>query len=478
MDPLPVIAIFDIGRTYKKFLLFDQDYRSVSETSVNIPDIGDEDGDPCENLEAIRTWMKEELRQALQDKRYDIQAVNFSAHGASMVHIDAAGNPVTLLYDYRKPLDEELTNDFYELFGGRPSFSRVTGSPVLDMLNSGIQLYWLKNRKPEKFANVHTSLHLPQYGNYLFSGNRHADITSIGCHTGLWDFENRQYHSWLAQEGVEDRLPAASAITLTDPVRYGDRIIPTGIGVHDSSAALLPFVYTAPQPFLFLSSGTWNISLHPFFGGKLSDGDYEQDCLYYLLDVHRPVAASRLFLGNEHDYQVKKLAAYFSKQEKYYLKVQPDAKILEALLTVQSADTTFYPETMSGTGPFPWLKGAPPDLSRFGSFEVAYHQLMLDLTYLQKVSLSLLTRHQPVSRMYISGGFVQSGVFMELLNAFLPGWEIFIAENKHASALGAAIALHEAWQRRPLSETITSPVRFKPRLNADLSSYRSFFESR
>ncbi|HEY6083577.1 MAG TPA: hypothetical protein VIU45_08975, partial [Chitinophagaceae bacterium] len=170
--------------------------------------------------------------------------------------------------------------------------------------------------------------------------------------------------------------------------------------------------------------------------------------------------------------------SYFQKRENYYLQVQPDAKILEELLAVQSADTVFYPETMEGTGPFPRLKTAPPDLSQFSSFETAYHKLMLDLTYLQKVSINLLNRHQPVSRLYISGGFVQSGVFMELLSAFLPGWEIFIAENKHASALGAAIALHEVWQHRPLSGTFISPVRFKQCLDIDVSGYHSFFESR
>ncbi len=477
MDPIPVIAIFDIGRTHKKFLLFDQDYRVAAEASIKIPDICDEDDDPCEDLQAIRTWMNQQLQQSLQDERYDIRAINFSAHGASMVHIDSTGNPVTLLYDYRKPLDEELTNGFYALFGGRSSFSQITGSPVLDMLNSGIQLYWLKNRKPEKFAKVHTSLHLPQYCNYLFSGNPHADITSIGCHTGLWDFEKQEYHSWLSREGMTGRLPPAAPVTVTDPVKYGNRVIPTGIGLHDSSAALLPFVYTADQPFLFLSSGTWNITLHPFFRGKLDADDYTKDCLYFLLDVDQPVAASRLFLGNEYEHQVKKLSAYFQKREKYYLQVEPDAKVLEGLLAAQLPDAVFYPETMSGTGPFPQLKATPPDLSQFSSFETAYHKLMLDLTYLQKVSINLLNRHQPVSRLYLSGGFVQSGVFMELLSAFLPGWEIFIAENKHASALGAAIALHEVWQHRPLSETFISPVRFQPRLAIDVSNYRSFFES-
>src|SRR5699024_10168430 len=159
--------------------------------------------------------------------------------------------------------------------------------------------------------------------------------------------------------------------------------IPVGIGMHDSSAALLPFVKTAKQPFLLLSSGTWNITLNPFFEGSLEKEKYLRDCLYYLLDVERIVASSRLFLGNEYDFQAKRLASQFNR-DLAQLEVKPDVELLKGVLENRTKERTFHPETMAGTGPFPELKGKAVDLSLFSSFEEAYHQLMFDLTCLQK----------------------------------------------------------------------------------------------
>jgi len=465
---IPAIAIFDLGRTHKKFLIFDQDYEIVEEITTVIPDIKDGDGDACEDIKAIADWMKKQVNTALQNQNVDIKAINFSAHGASLVHIDSTGKPATPFYDYMKALPSEVTADFYKQFAGRAGFSIATGSPALNLLNSGIQLYWLKKYRPEQYKKIESSLHLPQYGNFIFSGKKHADITSIGCHTGLWDFKKQTYHHWLRDNNLQLLLPQAEPVDAHDQIVINKKRIPVGIGMHDSSAALLPFVKTAKQPFLLLSSGTWNITLNPFFEGSLEKEKYLRDCLYYLLDVERKVAASRLFLGNEYDFQAKRLASQFNR-DLAQLEVKPDVELLKGVLENRTKERTFHPETMAGTGPFPELKGKAVDLSLFSSFEEAYHQLMFDLTCLQKESVELICGR--VKCLYISGGFVKNKLFMELLQAFFPGWEIFIAENKRASALGAAIALHETWQNDPLPEDISPVVRFEPQLDIDLSRY-------
>lgn len=468
-----MIAIFDLGRTHKKFILFDQDYRVVAETTADIPDIKDEDGDLCEDLPSISKWMQALLQEALENKAYDIQAVNFSAHGASMVHLNRNGQAVTPLYDYMKPLAPPVHDAFYGLFNGEEAFSLATGSPALDMLNCGIQLFWLRETKPGLFRQIEVSLHLPQYANFLFSKKPHADITSIGCHTGLWDFNRKTYHQWLQQQEVLPLLPQAEGPEGHDIVHFGEKAVAVGIGLHDSSAALLPFVYTATAPFVLLSSGTWNITLNPFFDGALGEADYKKDCLYYLLDMDRKVAASRLFLGNEYQHQVRKLETWFGKPSGYYLQVMPDAGLFARVLEDQSEQKVFYPETMGGTGPFPKLAAKGPDLGLFHTFEEAYHKLMLDLTYLQTISLGLVSRR--IKRLYISGGFVQSRIFMELLQCFLPDWDIFIAENKRASALGAAVVMHDAWQAKPLSPAVSPIIPFQGQLNLNLDAYKNYF---
>lgn len=473
MSSLPVAAIFDIGRTNKKFILFDRNYNVVKETNIVIPDIGDEDGDACEDLNAVCTWMSDQLNTVLSQSGFKVEVVNFSGHGASLVHVDKEGRLLASLYDYMKPLQDSICEGFYHLFGGKESFSKQTGSPALNMLNSGIQLYWLKNYKPAIFTKIKTSLHLPQYFNFLFSGRDHADITSIGCHTGLWDFKKKQYHSWLEEEKVSFLLPPAESAGVFDWVNFNGKYIPVGIGIHDSSAALLPFVYAEDEPFVMLSSGTWNITLNPFFKGELNEEDYAKDCLYYLLDIGHKVGSSRIFLGNEYEHQVNKLEKYFGKREGYHLSIIPDEKVLDAVLSNQSDEKVFYPEMMFGTGPVSGERKPSPDLSAFPSFEYAYHKLMLDLTFLQKISIDLVC--QDVKNLYISGGFIHNKLFMELLQSLLPGWKIYITDDKHASSLGSAVALHHVWQKEPLHRLMKPVNIFHSQCNFKVSHYINYF---
>lgn len=466
-----MIGIFDIGKTNKKFILFDRNYDIIEETITVIETKEDEDGDPCEDLAAVSIWIKEQLAYALDRYKNKIKAINFSTHGASLVHIDAEGKSVTPLYDYMKTLGNGIADEFYDLFDGRKRFSTETGSPALGMLNSGLQLFWLKNHKPKKFKATKKSLHFPQYLNYLFSNRYHAEYSSIGCHTGLWDFAEKNYHQWLKEENINHLLPQPESVHTYDKVKIkGEYTIDVGIGIHDSSAAILPFVEAAELPFVMLSTGTWSIALNPFFEGTLAKDKYEQDCLYYLLSKERKVAASRLLLGKEFKHQVNKLEKYFGKTKGYFKSVMLEKPLLKKVLAKSSDIGFFFPEIMQDTGPCPKLKGTAPDLSKVESFEVAYYKLLLDLIVLQKKSIELI--HGDIKRLYVSGGFMKNTVFMELLQGFLPDWKIFyIPENNRASALGAAVALHEVWQKAPLPETVDEVYQYKHRFDLDLSNY-------
>ncbi len=92
----------------------------------------------------------------------------------------------------------------------------------------------MKYEKPEVFANIKYALHLPQYLSFIFSGNLGSDITSIGCHTHLWDFQNNQYHTWVKEEGILPKM--APVIGSNSIAGYINNTIPVGIGLHDSSA--------------------------------------------------------------------------------------------------------------------------------------------------------------------------------------------------------------------------------------------------
>ena len=259
---IPVIAVFDIGKTNKKLLLFNEHYQVVFEQSRNLAETEDEDGFPCEDLDSLSLFVFDTMRSIFSNTNFDIRAVNFSSYGASLVYLDENGQPLTPLYNYLKPYPDKLLEQFYSNYGGKDEFAYKTASPVLGSLNSGMQLYRIKYERPELLDKIKTVLHLPQYLSSLISGKLYTDITSIGCHTNFWDFSKNEYHQWLIDEDLLDKLAPIAASDEQIKTSYEGHFFDSGIGLHDSSAALIPYLISFTEPFVLISTGTWCISLN------------------------------------------------------------------------------------------------------------------------------------------------------------------------------------------------------------------------
>lgn len=445
MPAIPVIAIFDVGKTNKKLFLFDENYRIVFEKSARFTETEDEDGFPCENLESLRQSVSDSLQEISRLHQFDVKAVNFSAYGASFVFVDKDGQPLTPLYNYLKPYPEELSKRFYQDYGGEEQVSIETASPVLGSLNSGLQLYRLKHQQREVFNCLEHALHLPQYLSFLLTGKAFSDMTSIGCHTAMWNFEKGEYHDWIAREGIGPKLPA---IVPADKVlQTGGHQFKVGIGLHDSSAALIPYLVNFSEPFILISTGTWCITLNPFNRQPLTADQLKKDCLCYLEYQGKPVKASRLFSGNEHEQQVKRIAAYFNQDTIKYRNMIFDPAVTRRLKQTQKQD--------NGAGEFKKESDfAGRDLSGFQDDTEAYHQLMLDLVHLQTASTQLVLKGTAVKRIFVDGGFSKNSIFMHLLAFAFPDVEVFAASMAQATAVGAALAIHREWNTKGVPNDI------------------------
>ncbi len=453
-----VIAIFDVGKTNKKLLLFDEAYQLLHEESKPFAEITDEDGFACEDVQALTCWIKESFATLTANEAYTIKAVNFSAYGASFVYLDEKGEILLPLYNYLKPYPAALQKTFYDSYGGESRFAKQTASPVLGSLNSGMQLYRVKNEQPEIFKKIKYALHLPQYLSYVLGGKPATDITSVGCHTNLWNFTSGKYHSWVKEEGMEEKLP---------PVIPGTDIagtvndIPVGVGLHDSSAALIPYFTATAEPFILLSTGTWCISLNPFNHHFLTDYELHQDCLCYLSYKGNAVKAARLFAGYEHEQAIKRLAQHFNTTEDYYKQVKADETLL--------AKYHYPPPSMhkvQQTAMVSQSKFATRDLSAYKAYEEAYHQLIADIMEQQVRSTNLVKKDTAVKRIYVDGGFGKNPVYMRMLANAFPGTEVYAASVAQASALGAAMAIHPHWNKKPLPTNIIHLERYASSVQA------------
>jgi sugar (pentulose or hexulose) kinase len=325
-----------------------------------------------------------------------------------------------------KPFPADLKARFYSAYGGENDFAKTTASPVLGSLNSGMILYLLRHGKPEVFKRIRQSLHLPQYVSSLFTSVYCSDLTSIGCHTNLWDFHANDYHRWVAEEGVDAKLaPIRHSDSALIIEVHGNKLY-SGTGLHDSSSALIPYLMHSDEPFILLSTGTWCISLNPFNDSPLTIGELGQDCLCYLTYEGRPVKASRLFLGHIHDEKCAELVKRFDVGEDAYKSVEylPDA-------------------------------GSKP-----GSFEEAYNKLVRELVE-QQIRSTNLVMQDGIKAIYVDGGFSQNKIFMTLLSNAYPKLKIFAASVTQASALGAALVIHDDWNSRPIRRDLLKLTSFQ-----------------
>jgi sugar (pentulose or hexulose) kinase len=438
--PIPVIAIFDIGKTNKKFFLFDENLKEIKEEYVKFPTINDDDGFECDDLEKITGWAKEIVEKLCNDPQYEIKALNFSTYGASFVSIGEDGKPVTPIYNYLKDYPEDVHREFYTKYP-EETINQITASPTLGMLNSGLQLYWLKKKKPEVYQKIKYSLHFPQYISYLFTGEVVTEPTSIGCHTKLWDFPRGDYHQWVYEEGIDKKLPRQVATTHSFTKEICGKKVQIGVGIHDSSSALASYLIKFKEPFLLISTGTWSITLNPFPERNLTFQELQNDCLNFLSIHGKAVKASRFFLGNELDHQLERMNKAFRKDPKFYKDIKPDEALVARLLN-GTTPGTFYPETIERT---PLVAEVFPennwDLASFSSYEKAYHQLIFGLARMQVASLMLAKGATATKKVYIDGGFVHNKVFIRFLNALLEGYDLEFSDFPLGSAYGAALML-------------------------------------
>ena len=438
-----VIAIFDVGKTNKKLFLFNENYRIIHEQTTRFDEIKDEDGDACDDLVSLTSWINTSIGKLMSEKKHDIAAINFSSFGASFVHLDDNGKPFLPLYSYLKPFPPALKNKFFDTYGGEEKLTRETASPVLDHLNSGLQLYRLKHERGLT-ERKGFSLHLPQYLSSLVTGKYYSDITSIGCHTMLWNYQKGDYHEWVKKENIDRRLA---------PVLPCDAVLPTGwknvvsgAGLHDSSSALIPYLAIFNEPFVLISTGTWSISMNPFNDEPLTDDELQHDCLCFLSYQHKPVKAARVFAGHEHEEQAKRIAAHFNLSADFTKHVKFNAAICERLVKTHPQDEhdTFC------NGKFAF---GDRGLAAFETAEDAYHQLVMDIMHQQALSTNLVMNNK-VSRIFVDGGFVRNDIYMNLLARAYPRQEVYAATVAQASAIGAAMAIHRHWNPREMPASL------------------------
>jgi len=176
------VAVIDIGKTNAKLALVEA--ATLREVAVlTRPNAGVTGGRwPSFDLEGHWQFILSGLKAF--HAAHGVDAVSVTTHGAAGVLLAGDGGLAAPMLDYEHPGPDQLAPEYDAL---RPPFAE-TGSPRLPGgLNLGAQLHWQFSTDPDLRRRVAHVLTYPQYWGFRLTGEVASDVTSLGCHTDLWN---------------------------------------------------------------------------------------------------------------------------------------------------------------------------------------------------------------------------------------------------------------------------------------------------
>ncbi len=447
------IAVIDIGKTNVKLAVVDLAAR-VEIAVVTQPNrVLEGPPYPHFDTEGIWAFVIEGLRgfQAAQG----IDGISITTHGACGALMAADGGLAAPVLDYEHTGPDDCRAAYEAI---RPAFAE-TGSPALPMgLNLGAQIFWQFSQDGGLADRVAWIATWPQYWGFRLTGERATDVTSLGCHTDLWNPNRGGFSSLPARLGIAGKLAA--------PRRPGDVLggvtaevarvtglapgTPVLCGIHDSNASLLPHLIDRAAPFAVVSTGTWVVVMA--IGGAATTLDPARDTLINVNARGDPVPSARFMGGREYE---------MMRGGRASVAVDGDAD------RVLDGGIMLLPAVVAGCGPFAsrrmeW-RGRPDG---DGEAEVALGY------YLALMTAECLAQVGAQGPSIIEGPFAANPWYWDMLAAATER-PVVRATSRTGTAIGAALLFEGGVERTVPAEP---PVTADPRLGEYARQWRGAVE--
>lgn len=447
MTPPRNVAVIDIGKTNAKLALVDLE--TLREIAVVTRPNRVLQGPPWPHFDVEGHWTFLLDALAVFHREHGIDAISVTTHGAALALLDAAGGLAAPVLDYEHNGPDALAAEYDAL---RPPFSQ-TGSPRLGQgLNVGAQLHWMFQADPGLRDRTATLVTYPQYWGHRLTGGVATDVTSLGCHTDLWNPGAGAFSTLVDRLQIRDKIaPARQSGDILGTVlpevaaRTGLPVTtPVVCGIHDSNASLYPHVLGRPAPFSVVSTGTWVVVMS--VGSRAVTLDPARDALINVNALGQPVNSARFMGGRE--YEVIRAGQVTGATEADRTEVLADGLML-------------LPSVEPGSGPFPgrvarWHP-AEPDVGS-GQRDIA---LSWYLALMTNVCLDLTGGRGPV---LVEGPFARNGDYLDMLAA-ASAREVIRSEAGTGTSIGAALLL------RPVPVAGSAPPPLRRVIAPDLMAY-------
>jgi sugar (pentulose or hexulose) kinase len=433
------IVVFDIGKTNVKLSLVEN---GEIRRTVSAPDRAVTDGlYPHIDTDGIWSFLMRGLRDLTA--LAVVSDIVVVAHGAAGALVDASGDLALPVLDYEMPIDgtayDELASPFTETFS----------PPMAGGLNLARQVYWQATTFPDLFARVRYILPYAQYWSYRLSGVASSEVTSLGCHTGLWQPATGDFSGFVDRMGWRHLFaPLRKAEDVLGPV-LPEICAETGlpadcrvrVGIHDSSASFLRHRLSRPAPFAVASTGTWVVCMA---AGAPVDGLPAESCLANVDVLGKPVPVCTFMGGREYAGLTHGNAS-----------LHPAAR--DAAAVIAEGDMLVPPVGQFG-GPFGGKERGREVAPRNAAENAARASLYLAL--MTDYCLDLIKAQGPV---VIEGSLVGNELYLGALAALRAPAELLVSEDATGTISGAAQLAGQ--QMTPLSRSV-------PAIDLPLGAYR------
>ncbi|MDS9468979.1 FGGY-family carbohydrate kinase [Paracoccus sp. MBLB3053] len=413
------VAVIDIGKTNAKLALVEAE--NLTEVAVVTRPNRPLPGPPWPHADIQGLWQFFTAHLASFHAEFGIDAISVTTHGAAAVLLDDTGSLAVPMLDYEHPGPEDAYAEYDKI---RPDFHE-TGSPRLPMgLNLGAQLHWMLKTFPGLAERVAHIVTYPQYWGWRLTGVLACDMSSLGCHTDLWDPWHGRFSPLVERLGLARKMApprrATEVLGGLCPSVSAHTGIPTGtpvaVGIHDSNASLFSHVQGREPPFAVVSTGTWVVAMA--VGGDAVGMDPARDMLVNVNALGQPVPSARFMGGREYELISCGSTACPTEEERR---------------RVLLGKTMILPPVEPGSGPF--QKGEMAWRGRVESEREKIAALSYYLALMTDTCLTLIGARGPT---IIEGPFARNTDFLDML-AVLRGDGVEIARNATGTSVGAAL---------------------------------------
>jgi sugar (pentulose or hexulose) kinase len=420
------VGVIDIGKSNAKFAVVDLETRAEIDVRKRPNIVQSVAPYPHFDIAGLWEFLCDSIAELNRENPLD--ALSVTTHGACAALVDATGELAMPVLDYEYPGPDKLKAAYDRI---RPDFSETFTPRLPAGLNLGAQLYWQSQSYTAEWNRTRWVLPYPQYWGFRLTGAPASEITSLGCHTDLWNFETNLYSSLVLRQGWLEKMPevrpASDVLGVVEPelaARLGLRPnVPVHVGIHDSNASLLPHLLEHSPPFSVVSTGTWVIVFAP--GGDLAALDPARDCLANLDAFGRPVPSARFMGGREY-------AQLLGDNPPSHVSDAAVARVLDDAIML-------LPSVTQGSGPFPNRKARWSRPEALIDSEARFAAISFYLALMTAECLSLTGAD---GNTVVEGPFASNRLFLEMLGAATGRPVEAMTSSKTGTSIGAALLAH------------------------------------